>query len=541
MSIRLKPTIKWTTILLILISLILLTGVKNALAEAIPEPQNSPQSIVLEEAEYLDGQIEKLYAEGNYSTAVPLAERALTLRQRVLGSTNPEVISRFNHLIELNKMEGNNEQAVSLFEQALNIWGNSPVPEYEQINSPKFATTSNELAKNMEEVYEQLEEPQKAEIISKFPRSSFSHKDISSSFLTAVRGNPEKYQPIYLDNSGQDISIEEGIQIEKNIFYATDRNIIAPAVRYGNGRGKLSYGSCQVMISPETNLALLANNSTFIRPLNFPVSFQESSQNLPKLLSTKQKQKDEFFAELVKELNETNQEAIVYIHGFATKFEEAVNTTINLTSELNFKGVPIFYSWPSQGNKAPTSYAVDETNNEWSIPDLKQFLHQLASLSNIQAIHIIAHSMGNRTLVKALTSLFEESSPKTKSAFRSIVLVAPDIDSETFIRDYAPNIASKGSLITTLYASSKDLALKLSKKFHGSPRAGESGKNIVIAKGIDTLDATKVDTSLLGHSFPPSRDVMSDIFYVLHGYSPGQRFGLIPIKHPQGIYWMIKR
>jgi esterase/lipase superfamily enzyme len=513
--------------------------VKNALAEAITEQQNSPQSIVLEEAKYLDGQIEKLYAEGNYSTAVPLAERALTLRQRVLGSTAPEVISSFNHLIDLYKMEGNNEQAVSLFEQAVNIWGNSPVPEYAQLNSPKFATTLNELAKDMGEVYEQLEEPQKAEIISKFSRSSFSSEDISNSLSLVIGENPEKYNQNFLYNSGQDRSIEEGIQIEKTIFYATDRNIIAPAVRYGNRRGKLSYGSCQVMISPETNLALLANNSTFIRPLKFPLSSQKSSQNLPKLLSTKQKQKDEFFAELVKELNETNQEAIVYIHGFATKFEDAVNTTINLTSELNFKAVPIFYSWPSQGNK--TSYPVDETNNEWSIPDLKQFLHELASLSNIQAIHIIAHSMGNRSLVKALTSLFEESSPKTKSAFRSIVLVAPDIDSETFIRDYAPNIASKGSLITTLYASSKDWALKLSKGFHGSPRAGESGKNIVIVKGIDTLDATKVDTSLFGHSFPPSRDVISDIFYVLRGDYPGQRFGLIPIKHPQGIYWMIKR
>ena len=46
----------------------------------------------------------------------------------------------------------------------------------------------------------------------------------------------------------------------------------------------------------------------------------------------------------------------------------------------------------------------------------------------------------------------------------------------------------------TLYASSSDEALALSKQVHGYPRAGESGDQLVVVPGIDTIDVSAVNT-----------------------------------------------
>ena len=76
----------------------------------------------------------------------------------------------------------------------------------------------------------------------------------------------------------------------------------------------------------------------------------------------------------------------------------------------------------------------------------------------------------------------------------------------------------------TLYASSNDEALRLSKKLHGYPRAGEAGRDIVILPGMDTVDCTAVDTSLLGHSYyGDSGSVLSDIVEVLEDAKPADQ------------------
>lgn len=49
--------------------------------------------------------------------------------------------------------------------------------------------------------------------------------------------------------------------------------------------------------------------------------------------------------------------------------------------------------------------------------------------------------------------------------------------------------------------------------------------------GVETIDATGVDTSFLGHSyFSGTRTVLSDIFYLIgHGTRAADRFGLVKV------------
>jgi esterase/lipase superfamily enzyme len=60
---------------------------------------------------------------------------------------------------------------------------------------------------------------------------------------------------------------------------------------------------------------------------------------------------------------------------------------------------------------------------------------------------------------------------------------------------------------------------------HASPRAGQSADFVRRARGIDVVDASRVDTDLLGHSyFAQNRVLIDDIFYIVrHRHPPEQR------------------
>jgi len=141
---------------------------------------------------------------------------------------------------------------------------------------------------------------------------------------------------------------------------------------------------------------------------------------------------------------------------------------------------------------------------------------------------------GNRALVNALNQLYQSHS---QSKFKEIILAAPDVDADIF-RQLASAITSQCQRVT-LYASSADVALNASFRFHHFSRAGESGERIVVLPGVDTIDATKVDTGLLGHSYyGDNRSVLSDLFsLVRYDLPPEQRFGLIRHTLRQEVYW----
>ena len=181
---------------------------------------------------------------------------------------------------------------------------------------------------------------------------------------------------------------------------------------------------------------------------------------------------DAFFTALRDRVEASSKkEAFVFVHGFNTTFDEAAYRTAQLAHDLKFEGAPIFYSWPSQGGLL--EYAIDETNVVWTVPHLKEFLVGVARHSGANAVHLVAHSMGNRALTSALQLLSYELRDEP-AMFREVVLTAPDIDAEVFRRDVVPAIVTTADRVT-LYASSNDEALKLSKAIHGYRRAGDSG------------------------------------------------------------------
>jgi esterase/lipase superfamily enzyme len=142
--------------------------------------------------------------------------------------------------------------------------------------------------------------------------------------------------------------------------------------------------------------------------------------------------------------------------------------------------------------------------------------------------------MGNRALGEAIRRV------GSGTLFNEVVLTAPDIDTDTFVNDIAPAIVPTARRVT-LYASSKDKALALSKKVHTYDRAGESGQKIVLVDSVDTIDVSAVDTNFVGHFYyGENKSVLSDIFNLIRGHKVSDRFGLKQRSKNKRFYWVFQ-
>ncbi|UGQ48562.1 alpha/beta hydrolase [Massilia endophytica] len=317
------------------------------------------------------------------------------------------------------------------------------------------------------------------------------------------------------------------------VFFATDRAATGdrhPARQFGSARGELSYGSCQVSIPRDHRMGQLES------PSLLRLEFRENPDRHVVLQQTDLQPHDTYFANLAETISRSaTRSALVFVHGYRTTFEDAARRTGQLAYDLGFQGAPLFYSWPSQGKLS--GYMVDENNIEWSQARLAAFLIEVLEKTEAEDVYLLGHSMGNRALSRAALTVMS-TRPELAARLREIILTAPDIDADLFRRDIAPAMARAGNPVT-LYASSGDEALEMSQRMHGYPRAGDSGDGLVVVEGVETIDASTVDTSFIGHAyFAEGSSALSDMFYLINQHTrAAQRFGLHAVDSPQGRHW----
>lgn len=308
--------------------------------------------------------------------------------------------------------------------------------------------------------------------------------------------------------------------------------LLSPEELYGNERSnEVQFGTCAVSVPRLHQLGTLESPTILRFEIRFDPAKHVTLQAVVPCPDT------DFYARVRACVERSERgEAFVFIHGYNVSFADAARRTAQLAYDLEFEGAPILFSWPSQGGML--QYTIDESNAEWAIPDLEQFLRQLGAATGARRIHLIAHSMGNRVLTQALRALAAEHSSEI-AVFRELILAAPDIDADTFRRSIAPAIRHSARRIT-LYASSHDEALVASKQLHGYARAGESGEHLVVIPGMDTIDVSTVDTSFIGHSYyGDNRTLLSDLYSLLHrGLPPAKRTFLDPADHQGSRYWI---
>ncbi len=241
------------------------------------------------------------------------------------------------------------------------------------------------------------------------------------------------------------------------------------------------------------------------------------------------------------------KDLFVFVHGFNVSFEAAALRTAQLAFDMKFVGAPVFYSWPSE---TILRYTTAEKNVEWTFEHLQKFLKDLAAQSGAEQIHLIAHSMGNRALTKALhqlaiSGISAHPVGDTKSpTFQNVILAAADVG-QTDFREIEQAVRSTTKSLT-LYASNYDRALSLSAAIHQEPRLGQAGSDLALFPDVETIDASNIDRSfvnrsLLGHSYyGDSLSVVKDLESLIVGAQPAsQRAGLTLIPSDFVPYWQI--
>jgi esterase/lipase superfamily enzyme len=320
------------------------------------------------------------------------------------------------------------------------------------------------------------------------------------------------------------------------VFYATDREEVADglSLHYAGTRttkGSLAYGSCDVSIPDTHTIAEIE------RPSIWKLEFHADPEKHMILQRIQPERKDLFFKDLSASVSASPaKEAFVFVHGYNVSFEDAAIRTAQLSYDFGFKGAPIFYSWPSEGRLL--GYFADEKSVADTVGDLKQFLQDVANQSGATTVHLIAHSMGNRALLAAVSQLATDSRFKNFNTFNSLVLAAPDVDRATFTTLIA-QIRKPRSRIT-LYVSDRDQALTASHRlFHMAARAGEGGSQSLVMPGVDTVDVSKLSMDALGHSYyGDNRNVVMDLLEFLKG-KIAPRPGLTRVPVGALAYWLM--
>jgi esterase/lipase superfamily enzyme len=319
------------------------------------------------------------------------------------------------------------------------------------------------------------------------------------------------------------------------LFYATTR---APAPNqrnfFGRDRGELSYGIAEVAIPPNH---VIGRNE---QPSVFRFEWSENERKHIALRGTRALENADFTEQLnAAVMQSPNRKLMVFVHGFNVDFAQAARGLAQFATDLKFDGPVLLFSWPSQSSLM--GYAADANNVEWSQTHLTTVLEEIVDRTDVEQIYLFGHSMGGRALTRAHLNL-ASSRPLDVYKVRQLILVAPDIDADLFRQDIAPRLARTHTPVT-LYASSGDRALAASKTFNGHPRAGDSGRGLVVVPGVETVDVSGASRGFTGHTyFSEDRRIMEDIYAILTtSQSSDMRFGLQVVEIPEGRYWTFRR
>ena len=245
----------------------------------------------------------------------------------------------------------------------------------------------------------------------------------------------------------------------------------------------------------------------------------------------------EFLAAVAKHrdtLKRFKDDAFIFVHGYNTDFDESLYRTAQIAFDLGAPellaaalgagggsqeahlpyGTAFMYTWPSAGTES--DYAWDKDYVRLSIDHLERFVKLVVEKSGAKNVHVIAHSMGNIAMLNALSEYVEKAQGANASGatIKQVILAAPDISESEFVRLARKILPASDGI--TLYASSRDWALELSRQFHrGQPRVGDIvGDKPTVLQGVDTIDISNITSCYFcsGHSeFADQKDLLGDI------------------------------
>jgi esterase/lipase superfamily enzyme len=332
---------------------------------------------------------------------------------------------------------------------------------------------------------------------------------------------PEKfYGNVFRDDSASD-TIDHGVAVVR----------IPPRRR----RGEIKMASMATIAIEHSGGAKAARWAVKALKLNDPETQFSFISNIETLDG------EAFKARLQKTVGASkNKTAILYVHGYHNDFRDATFRAAQIAYDVampDFEVVPMVFSWPSDPGIIGLDYKDAQTRSERAAKDLVGFLKEIAATTDIDTVHIIAHSMGSQVLVRAMQDLSAQQNTAVAAVlpspkFQRIIFAAADVTPSLFRDVIAPVVRRQQSV--TSYVTSVDKALFASqiehrKVTHAAPRVGNNFERELLVRCVDTVDVGDYVTGRLAHStWAESPRVIDDLRLLLwYGAAPKSR-GLRP-------------
>ena len=220
------------------------------------------------------------------------------------------------------------------------------------------------------------------------------------------------------------------------VYWGTDRAVQPNAKRlvFGSDRArKLQLGEALVTV-PKVHEVPNVERPWVVKIPYFDVTLYAEKEDPKKHFTVKEIKaltKEELLAQVKARLGASKlfkDQAIVFVHGYNTSFDNALYRTAQIAYDLDFDGATFLYSWPSGG--AVASYTYDRESAQASEPYLREFLEMVVKQTGAKSVSIIAHSMGNQPLMDVLRDM-RIAAPEGVE-ISQVILAAPDVDADSF-------------------------------------------------------------------------------------------------------------
>jgi esterase/lipase superfamily enzyme len=313
----------------------------------------------------------------------------------------------------------------------------------------------------------------------------------------------------------------------ESVLYYTLRNHTGEQTvdaYYGDLRDRPHSGVCEVNIRP-TGYKEITSRLPFYVP--------DTNKEVMMLKEFPEEKLWQAFEQAANDADENK--VVLFVHGYNINFIKGCNRAAIFQQTLNEHSRMLLFSWPSDGTLV--SYTRDEADIEWSQHYLEAVIEKLSRIYGPQRLNIVAHSLGARGVFRAMQLI---SRKDNKKHVNELVFMAPDIDAEVF-RLAFPDLKKIANRIT-LYSSENDQPLRLSNEVHGNPRLGEAGENLVVIKGMDTIDVSiSGGREVTGHLYHLYNDVVrADLGLLLsNGKTTSMRPNMKLLHKDELPYWML--
>jgi esterase/lipase superfamily enzyme len=337
-------------------------------------------------------------------------------------------------------------------------------------------------------------------------------------------------------------------------FYATNRNLRdgdgALEERFLNERGEsMLFGRFDTALESSLGIGMLINPSDWFQTEEIQV------RNVRAL------EQAAFIQELQSQVSRSPQRSLlICINGFRERFPSALRKTAFVAHVLDADTPVLVFDWPSDQGSTPQGYRRAQRLARESGGEFAEIVALILEHVEVERVWILANSMGGEVVVNGLARLYENAEFSDDDVeLEDVILTAPDVSYHEFGREFKEEIAALTKHLT-VYVSSNDRALLMSRVLNRGRRLGESSVNLrspdqldeasevfeLVEPGSDVvtlIDVTPVNRTRNFHNFSlETPEFFDDLFLRITNPEAPRSRGAYRVRTQEGkSYWVLTR